>query len=75
MGFALVGVFFVFRQRSARMSTDRGTVRSCDSVAAEYAAETAAMPEWVATEIDAFVTELGDSGGCWRSEAVRARCT
>ena len=29
---------------------------------AEYAAEAAAMPEWVATEIDAFVTELGRSG-------------
>jgi SAM-dependent methyltransferase len=54
--------FFVFRERSARMGTDRGTVQSYDSVAAEYAAEAAAMPEWVATEIDAFVTELGGSG-------------
>src|SRR5687768_13079824 len=44
------------------MSTDRDTVRSYDTVAAEYAAEAAAMPEWVATEIDAFVTELGGSG-------------
>jgi len=44
------------------MSTDRDTVRSYDAVAAEYAAEAAAMPEWVATEIDAFVTELGGSG-------------
>lgn len=44
------------------MSTDQDTVRSYDAVAAEYAAEAAAMPEWVATEIDAFVTELGDSG-------------
>jgi hypothetical protein len=44
------------------MSTDRDTVRSYDMVAAEYAAEAAAMPEWVATEIDAFVTELGGSG-------------
>ncbi|KRQ96640.1 SAM-dependent methyltransferase [Bradyrhizobium jicamae] len=44
------------------MSTDRDTVRSYDLVAAEYAAEAAAMPEWVATEIDAFVTELGGSG-------------
>ena len=44
------------------MSTDLNTVRSYDTVAAEYAAEAAAMPEWVATEIDAFVTELGGSG-------------
>ncbi|TDX83623.1 hypothetical protein EDE05_10630 [Neorhizobium sp. R1-B] len=47
------------------MSTDRDTVRSYDAVAAEYAAEAAAMPEWVATEIDVFVTALGGS----RSEA------
>jgi SAM-dependent methyltransferase len=44
------------------VSTDRGTVQSYDAVAAEYAAEAAAMPEWVATEIDAFVTGLGSSG-------------
>jgi SAM-dependent methyltransferase len=44
------------------MSTDWDTVRSYDAIAAEYAAEAAAMPEWVATEIDAFVTELGGSG-------------
>jgi SAM-dependent methyltransferase len=44
------------------MSTDRDTVKSYDTVAAEYAGEAAAMPEWVATEIDAFVTELGGSG-------------
>jgi hypothetical protein len=33
------------------MSTDRYTVRSYDMVAAEYAAEAAAMPERVATEM------------------------
>jgi SAM-dependent methyltransferase len=44
------------------MSTDRETVRSYDAVAAEYAAEAAAMPEWVAAEIEVFVTELGGSG-------------
>lgn len=44
------------------MSTDQDTVRSYDAVAAEYAAEAAAMPEWVATEIDVFVTALGGSG-------------
>jgi SAM-dependent methyltransferase len=44
------------------MSTDRETVRSYDLVAAEYAADAAAMPEWVATEIDAFVSGLGGSG-------------
>jgi SAM-dependent methyltransferase len=44
------------------MSTDRDTVRSYDADAARYAAEAAAMPQWVATEIDAFVTELGGSG-------------
>lgn len=44
------------------MSTDRDTVQSYDSRAVEYAAEAAVMPEWVATEIDAFMTELGGSG-------------
>jgi SAM-dependent methyltransferase len=44
------------------MSTDQETVRSYDAVAAEYAAEAAVMPEWVATEIDVFVTALGGSG-------------
>ncbi len=44
------------------MSTDRDTIKSYDAVAAEYAAEAAAMPIWVAAEIDAFVTELGGSG-------------
>jgi 2-polyprenyl-3-methyl-5-hydroxy-6-metoxy-1,4-benzoquinol methylase len=44
------------------MSTDRDTVRSYDAAAAEYAAEAAAMPEWVAAEIDAFVTDLDGSG-------------
>lgn len=44
------------------MGTDLDTVRSYDAAAAEYAAEAAAMPEWVATEIDVFVTELGGSG-------------
>jgi SAM-dependent methyltransferase len=44
------------------MGTDRDTVRSYNVDAAEYAAEAAAMPDWVATEIDAFVTALGGSG-------------
>jgi SAM-dependent methyltransferase len=44
------------------MSTDRDTVRSYDAVSAEYAAEAAVMPKWLATEIDAFVTDLGGSG-------------
>lgn len=44
------------------MSTDRDTVKSYDMAAAEYAAEAAAMPAWVAKEIDAFVTALGGSG-------------
>lgn len=44
------------------MSTDLDTVRSYDAVAAEYAAEAAAMPRWVADEIDVFVTALGGSG-------------
>lgn len=44
------------------MSTDLDTVRSYDMVAAEYASEAAAMPEWVATEIDVFVTALGGAG-------------
>lgn len=44
------------------MSTDRDTVRSYDSAAADYAAEAAAMPDWVASEIEAFVTALGGAG-------------
>ena len=44
------------------MSTDRDTVQSYNMAAADYAAEAAAMPEWVATEIDAFVAGLGGSG-------------
>ena len=44
------------------MSTDRDTVAYYDTIAAEYAAEAAAMPDWVATEIDAFVTQIGGSG-------------
>ncbi len=44
------------------MSTDRITVQSYDAVAAEYAADAAAMPEWVATEINDFVTRLNSSG-------------
>lgn len=44
------------------MSTDRDTVRSYDSAAADYAAEAAAMPDWVASEIDAFVAALGGAG-------------
>lgn len=44
------------------MSTDRETVCSYNAVAAGYAAEAAAMPTWVATEIDLFVTALGGSG-------------
>ena len=44
------------------MSTDRDTVRSYDRAAADYAAEAAAMPDWVATEIDAFVAALGGAG-------------
>jgi len=44
------------------MSTDKDTVRSYDAIAAEYAAEAAAMPQWVAREIEAFVTALGGSG-------------
>jgi SAM-dependent methyltransferase len=44
------------------MSTDQETVRSYDAVAAQYAAEAAAMPEWLATELEVFVAELGGSG-------------
>jgi SAM-dependent methyltransferase len=44
------------------MSTDRDTVRAYDATAADYAAEAAQMPGWVAKEIEAFATMLGDSG-------------
>lgn len=44
------------------MSTDWDTVRSYNQAAADYAAEAAAMPQWVAAEIDVFVTDLGGSG-------------
>ena len=44
------------------MGTDEDTVRSYETSAAEYAAEAATMPEWVAGEIDAFVDALGGTG-------------
>ena len=44
------------------MNTDWDTVHSYDAAAADYAAEAAAMPPWVATEIDAFVETLGGTG-------------
>jgi SAM-dependent methyltransferase len=44
------------------MSTDQDTVQSYNAVAADYAAEAAVMPEWVAREIDDFVNDLGGSG-------------
>jgi SAM-dependent methyltransferase len=44
------------------MGTNEYTVKSYDASAAEYAAEAAAMPEWVADEIDAFVDALGGTG-------------
>lgn len=43
------------------MSTDRDTVSSYDSIAAMYAEDAAVMPEWVATEINAFVNSLNRS--------------
>lgn len=44
------------------MVTNEDTVRSYDVAAAEYVAEVAAMPEWVAGEIDAFVDALAGTG-------------
>ena len=44
------------------MSTNEDTVKSYDASAAEYAAEAAAMPEWVGREIDAFVDAVGGTG-------------
>ncbi|KTE36522.1 MULTISPECIES: hypothetical protein [unclassified Sphingopyxis] len=44
------------------MSTDRDTVRADDRAAVDYAAEAAAMPLWVAAEIDMFVAALGGAG-------------
>lgn len=44
------------------MNTDRDTVRSYDAAAAEYAAEAAIMPDWVAQEIDAFAARLSGAG-------------
>jgi SAM-dependent methyltransferase len=44
------------------MGTNEETVRSYEASAAEYAAEAAAMPEWVAAEIDVFVDALGRAG-------------
>lgn len=44
------------------MSTDQDTIRAYDANAAEYAADAAAMPDWVAAEIDAFVEALGGAG-------------
>jgi SAM-dependent methyltransferase len=55
-------VLSVLELANAAMSTDGDTVRSYDATAAEYAAEAAEMPGWVATEIKAFVTVLGGPG-------------
>ena len=44
------------------MGTNEDTVKSYDACAAEYAEEAAAMPEWVAGEIDAFVDAVGGTG-------------
>jgi SAM-dependent methyltransferase len=44
------------------VGTDEDTVRSYETSAADYAAEAATMPEWVAGEIDAFVDALGGTG-------------
>lgn len=44
------------------MTTDRDTVQSYNDNAAQYAAEAAEMPKWVAAEIDRFVTNLGGEG-------------
>src|SRR5262245_37787046 len=50
------------RTTSDGMATNEDTVRSYEASAAEYAAEAATMPEWVAREIDAFVDALGGTG-------------
>lgn len=70
------------------MSTDRETVRAYDAIAADYAAEAAAMPGWVAAEIAAFadalggagrVLEIGSGGGrdaqAFEARGVSVRCT
>ena len=44
------------------MATDEDTVRSYEASAAEYAAEAATMPAWVAGEIEAFVDALDGTG-------------
>ena len=44
------------------MATNEDTVRSYEASAADYAVEAAAMPEWVASEIEAFVDALGETG-------------
>jgi len=44
------------------MGTNEDTVRAYEATAAEYAAEAAAMPEWVGREIEAFVDALGGTG-------------
>jgi SAM-dependent methyltransferase len=44
------------------MGTNEETVKSYDASAAEYAAEAASMPTWVAGEIEAFVDALGGTG-------------
>lgn len=44
------------------MGTNEETIRAYDEAAADYVAEAAVMPEWVAREIDAFVDALAGSG-------------
>jgi SAM-dependent methyltransferase len=44
------------------MATDEETVLGYEASVAEYAAEAASMPQWVADEIEAFVAALGGTG-------------
>lgn len=70
------------------MGTDQATVRSYDSAAAEYAAEAAVTPAWVAQEMDFFVggltgagrvLEIGSGGGrdalVFEEKGIRVRRT
>lgn len=53
------------------MTTNQDTVKAYDATAAEYAAEAAITPLWVAQEMDAFVTRLHGAGrGRGRSAAA-----
>ena len=51
------------------MVTNEDTIRAYEASVADYAAEAAAMPEWVASEIERSWPRSEGRAGSWRSAA------